>query len=116
MTLEEREPMVLRGFAPGGERVVALVWTSKDGGHLLSCRYHPARGFRWVRREDLGDREAPLVGELLDELPLERTPLKPVLEELAHAVVAHRRAGGPLPDELQLLVSLLSPGGEGSLI
>ena len=59
---------------------------------------------------------SPPAGERLDGLPLERAPLKPVLEELAHAVVAQRRAGGPLPEELQLLVSLLSPGGEGGLI
>jgi len=116
MTVDESHgPQVLQGFAPGGERVVALIWASEDGGHLFSCRYHPAQGFRWVRREDLADG-APSAGERLDGLPLERAPLKPVLEELAHAVVAQRRAGGPLPEELQLLVSLLSPGGEGGLI
>lgn len=109
-------PGVLRGFASGGERVVALVWLSEDGGHVFSCRYHPARGFRWVRRDDLAEQGGFQSGDLLDGVPIERTPLKPVLEELAHAVVAHQRAGEPLPAELQLLVELLSPGSGSPLI
>ncbi|MCU0656320.1 MAG: hypothetical protein MUF64_14035 [Polyangiaceae bacterium] len=111
-----KTPGVLRGFASGGERVVALVWLSEDGGHIFSCRYHPAQGFRWVQREDLDERGGYQAGEALDGVPLERTPLKPVLEELAHAVVAHQRAGAPLPAELQLLVALLTPGEAGALI
>lgn len=107
---EGTSPGALRGFASGGERVVALVWTSEDGGHVFSCRYHPARGFQWARRGDLAEQESLAAGAELDGVSLERTPLKPVLEELAHAVVAHRRAGVPLPGELQLLVGLLSPG------
>lgn len=105
-----RELWAMQGFAPGGERVVALIWTSEEGGHLLSCRYHVGRGFLWVRREDLAERGPPEAGHEIDGLPLERTPLKPVLDELAHAVVAHRRAHGALPGELQLLVGLLTPG------
>jgi hypothetical protein len=111
MALDEaRAPSALRGFVSGGERVVALVWASEDGGHAFLCRYHPTRGFRWARREDLTEHGTLTEGERIDGIPLERTPLKPVLEELAHAVVAHRRAGAPLPPELQLLVGLLSPG------
>ena len=113
---EWKVPGVLKGFASGGERVVALVWLSEGGGHVFSCRYHPAKGFRWVKRDDLDERGGFQAGEELDGVPLERTPLKPVLEELAHAVVAHRRSGDPLPDELQLLVALLSPGEWGALI
>lgn len=113
---EAHDPRALRGFSASGERVAALLWSSDDGGHLLACRYHPARGFVWVRREDLAGREEPLAGTRFEGVTLERTPLKPLLEELAHAVVAHKRAGAPLPTELQVLVGLLSPGGEETLI
>ncbi|MCS6901287.1 MAG: hypothetical protein RMJ98_16560 [Myxococcales bacterium] len=111
MVLEEgKAPSALRGFVSGGERVVVLLWTSGDGGHAFLCRYHPTQGFRWVQREDLMGYKALSDGRSLDGTPLERTPLKPVLEELAHAVVAHCRAGHQLLPELQLLVDLLSPG------
>ena len=102
---EEERPRALQGFDPGGDRLVALALPSLE----LTCRYHPARGFRWVRCGERGDG-ALAAGEKLDGVTLARAPLQPVLDELAHAVLAHRRSGEVLPEELTLLVELLSPG------
>ncbi len=102
---EPEVPQALQGFDPGGDRLVALVLPTLE----LTCRYHPARGFRWVRCGELD--EALGAGELLDGVTLARAPLQPVLDELAHAVLAHRRSGEALPNELTVLVELLSPSG-----
>ncbi|RYE92177.1 MAG: hypothetical protein EOO75_07275 [Myxococcales bacterium] len=98
-------PRALQGFDPGGDRLLALVLP----GEQLTCRYHPARGFRWVCRGEAAGALAP--GAQLDGVTLARAPLQPVLDELAHAVLAHRRSGEALPAELSLLAELLSPGG-----
>lgn len=107
------EPRALSGFGPEGERVAVLVLPLYlSFVHVFACRFHPGRGFIWVRYEAFThDDDAPAAGGLLDGWPLERTPLKVVVEELAHAVVAHRRAGGSLPEELGVLADLFSPGG-----
>jgi hypothetical protein len=60
----------------------------------------------------LRDSEAPYTGTELEGVVLEQTPLKPLIEELAHAVLAHRRSGQPLPEALHGFVDLFAPSFE----
>jgi hypothetical protein len=74
---------------------------------VLLCRYASDEGFAWVRHEALLDeRDAPRDGAVIEGVRVEATPLTPVIEELAHAVLAHRRHGRELPRPLQLFAHL----------
>jgi hypothetical protein len=101
----------LRGVAANGDRIVAVVLPLYlDFVHVLACRMHPQDGFVWVRRDPIvHDRDAPKMRSELEGVLLERTPLKPVVEELAHAVLAHRRSGRELPEALRVFVDLFQP-------
>lgn len=98
----------LRGVADNGDRVVALVLPLYlDFVQVLSCRYTANNGFVWVKHEPvLRKGEAPRQGSELDSTPLEQTPLHPIIEELAHAVVAQQRSGQPLPEALRIFAHL----------
>jgi hypothetical protein len=102
----------LRGVATNGDRVVAVVMPLYlDFVHVLACRIRPHDGFVWARRDPIvHDREAPRLRSELEGILLEQTPLKPVVEELAHAVLAHRRSGRDMPDSLRVFVDLFQPG------
>ena len=102
----------LRGVAVDGDRIVAVVLPLYlDFVHVLACRMRPNDGFVWVRRDPIvHDRDAPKTRSELEGVLLERTPLKPVVEELAHAVLAHRRSGRELPEALRVFVDLFQPG------
>jgi len=112
--LTRRRPAgrALRGVAADGDRVVAVVLPLYlDFVHVLACRMRPHDGFVWVRRDPIvHDRDAPTMRSELEGVMLERTPLKPVVEELAHAVLAHRRSGRELPEALRVFVDLFQPG------
>ena len=101
----------LRGVAADGDRIVAVVLPLYlDFVHVLACRMRPHDGFVWVRRDPMvHDRDAPTTRSELEGVLLERTPLKPVVEELAHAVLAHRRSGRELPESLRVFVDLFQP-------
>ena len=112
--LASRRPAgrALRGVAADGDRIVAVVLPLYlDFVHVLACRMRPHDGFVWVRRDPIvHDRDAPTTRSELEGVMLERTPLKPVVEELAHAVLAHRRSGRELPEALRVFVDLFQPG------
>lgn len=105
------EARALRGVGPDGDRFVVLVLPLYlSFVQLLTCRYHPSKGFSWARHEPFClDNNAPKSGDLFEGVELERTPMKPVIEELAHAVVAHGRTGAQPPEALRALVDLFSP-------
>lgn len=92
----------LRAIASDGARVVALVLPLYVRFvRVLWCRYAPDVGFAWARHDPiLRDDEAPTDGTPFDGARLETTPIGPVIEELAHAVLAHRRRGEELPAAL----------------
>jgi hypothetical protein len=102
----------LRGVADDGDRIVAVVLPLYlDFVHVLACRIRPQDGFVWVRRDPIvHDRDAPRIRSELEGIVLEQTPLKPVVEELAHAVLAHRRSGREMPESLRAFVDLFQPG------
>jgi hypothetical protein len=98
----------LRGIAADGARVVALTTPLYlSFVQVLSCRFHPDQGFVWVRHDPiLRERDAPVDGALAEDVMLEATPLKPVIEELAHAILAQRRRGYELPPSLSMFADL----------
>jgi len=100
----------LRGVAPSGERVAALITPLYlSFVRVLWCRYLPDEGIFWARHEPLlRGEEAPRPGARLDGVVLEATPMTPVIEELCHAVLAQRRKGAELPAALQLCADLFN--------
>lgn len=110
------EARALWGVGAGGERAAVLVVPLYlSFVHVLSCGFRPGVGFLWARHEPLvPERLAPGPGEV-EGTWVEPAPLKPVVEELALAVLAHRRNRGALPEALLPVVSLFSqsPDVEG---
>jgi hypothetical protein len=102
-----RSIRALQGIAPDGSRVLALVSPLYlSFVQVLWCRYSN-EGFVWVRHDPiLRGKDAPADGVSSDGVILEPTPLTPVVEDLAHAVLAQRRNGRELPRPLQLFAHL----------
>jgi hypothetical protein len=107
----EMEPSA--GFAfvgrDGAERI-ALVCAPVYLGFvdLLLCRYdddgiHAAEHEPMVRRSHAVERAA------LGAVPLVSAPLADAVEDLAHAVVAHRRSGREAPSALVAMARLFTP-------
>lgn len=94
----------------GAERLCLIVSPLYlDFVEVLFCRYHPDEGIREARHEWLVNKSAVAshAKELAD------APLPQIVEELAHAVVADRRAGRPAPPELERYIDLFAPDLEG---
>lgn len=108
----------LRGVATDGDRVVAVVTPLYlRFVRVLWCRYLPEDGIAWARHDPISLLdEAPRPGRLLDGVHLEATPMKPVIEELCHAVLAQRRKGAELPPSLQLCADLFDAHLEGDTL
>lgn len=105
----------LSGIACDGLRVTVLITPLYlDFAQVLACGYRPEAGFSWVRHDPiLLERSAPRQGEWLHGVELETRPIKHLIDELAHVVLAHRRSGRELPDALRSFADLFGPG-EGS--
>ena len=72
---------------------------------------HPERGFDWVRLDPIVDKlKAPVAGSEVEGVPTETAPLGAVVDEFAHAVLAHQRAGRSLPEALRVLSDIFEPG------
>jgi hypothetical protein len=97
-----RTARALRGIAADRTRVALLVAPLYlDFVQILSCRYTPHEGFVWVRHDPIrAGGDAPCEGAQLDGVVLEATPMKLVVEELAHAILAQRRRGDAIPTSL----------------
>lgn len=106
----------LRGIAPDRTRVAVLVSRFYlRFVRILTCRYSPDEGFSWGRFEPIvAEERAPQPGAIIDGVQLEATPLKPVIEELAHAVLAHRRRGRELPSALSLFPDLFDANADSA--
>jgi hypothetical protein len=88
-----------------------------DFVQVLACAYRADCGFDWVRHDPIvTGASAPTAGELVDGAELEFMPLKPLVDELAHAVVAHSRSNRQLPDGLSCFADLFGAlGDDGDL-
>ncbi|MBX3182177.1 MAG: hypothetical protein KIT72_10025 [Polyangiaceae bacterium] len=98
----------LWGEVGDGQRVVAIVSPLYlDFVQVLACAYDDRRGFSWVKHDPIvDDRMAPRGGHQIGGVRLEPTPLKPVVDELAYAIVAHQRSGRELPEALCIFADL----------
>jgi hypothetical protein len=94
----------------GAARVYLLVIPLYlDFVQVLACSVERGR-FNWVRHDPIVDDDsAPKEGAKVLGTVLEATPIKTVLDDLAVAVLSHRRLGEELPEALQVLADLLGP-------
>jgi len=103
----------LRGCTSSGDVVCAVTTPLYlDFVELLVCRYRPDRGVFSAHHEPFrhADQVASCVDSALEQsISLEPAPLRDVIEELAHAVVADRREGRVAPDTLTRFSHLFGP-------
>jgi hypothetical protein len=104
------EAQALRGVGPDGTHACVIVAALYlDFVQMIECRYTPGGGFVSVRHDPL--RHA---GDLtpvydVDGVTVEPTPLRIVIEELAHAVLADRRRQQTTPPALASFAHLFGP-------
>ena len=112
------QAMAFSGSGPEGLRVAAIITPLYlDFVQVLACGYRTRGGFEWVRHDPIVDRrQAPRQGAVLGGAVLEPTPVKPLVDDLAHAVLAHTRAHREVPEALQVLADLFGPCESGSTI
>jgi hypothetical protein len=110
------DPHGLQGVSRQGFRVAVLVSPLYlDFVQVLACAYRPEQGFEWVRHDPIVDRRrVPQHGDRLEGVTIEKTPLAPLIDELAHAVLAHKRSGRELPEALRVFADLFGPAVGGS--
>jgi len=102
-------PRALVGWKDG-ERVCLIVSPLYlDFVELLLCRYHQDRGIHDARHEWLVHRDEVETCARDIGAPMVGAPLPQVVEELAHAVVADRRAGRTAPPALLRYIDLFAP-------
>jgi hypothetical protein len=106
----------LSGVAADGTGVAVLVTPLYlDFAQVLACGYRVGSGFSWVRHEPILLRgSAPAAGDRLEGVLLEATPLRALVDDLAHAVLAHQRSGRELPEALRSFADLFGPVPSGS--
>ncbi|MBX3188369.1 MAG: hypothetical protein KF819_15230 [Labilithrix sp.] len=102
-------PRALVGWK-NGERVCLVVSPLYlDFVELLLCRYDQDKGIVEARHDWLVHKDAVTDGARDLGVTLVEAPLPQVVEELAHAVVADRRAGRAAPPELMRYIDLFAP-------
>jgi len=103
----------LRGVARDGEHVCVLIApVYLDFVHVIVCRYTPAGGIVDVRHDPLrhlADVDRLPEIEQVDGVKVESTPLRIVIEELAHAILADRREHRQTPAALTSVAHLFGP-------
>jgi hypothetical protein len=102
-------PRALVG-SKNGDRVCLIVSPLYlDFVELLFCRYDQDQGIREARHEWLvHTNEVTTCARDLGVAMID-VPLPQVVEEIAHAVVADRRAGRDAPDALMVYIDLFAP-------
>jgi hypothetical protein len=107
----------LAGLGEDGTRVAVLVVPLYlDFTQVVACGYGRNSGFSWVRHDPivLGEH-APRSGDTVGGVCVESAPLKTLIDDLALAVLAHRREGRELPEALRVFADLFGPVSEGSV-
>ncbi len=106
----------LRGEMSGAMRVATIVSPLYlDFVQVLACSYSERTGFAWVKHDPIVDgAKAPCAGDVIGGVRLEATPLKSVVDELAHAIIAHQREGHELPEALRIFADLFGQQPEPS--
>ncbi len=103
-------PYALRGVsADGTHACVVVAPLYLEFVQVLSCRYSPGGGVVMAEHQPLRHAgDLPRVSEV-DGIPVEPTPLRVVIEELAHAILADRRDARPSPTALASFAYLFAP-------
>jgi hypothetical protein len=102
-------PRALVGFK-NGDRVCLIVSPLYlDFVELLFCRYDQDQGIREARHEWLVHKNEVTTCARDLGVTMIDVPLPQVVEEIAHAVVADRRAGRDAPDALMVYIDLFAP-------
>jgi hypothetical protein len=108
-----QEARALRGVADDGTHACVIVAPLYlDFVQVLECRYTPAGGFVAVRHEPLRHTGDVGVVRDVDGVAVEPTPLRIVVEELAHAILADKRGQRATPAALASFVHLFGPALE----
>lgn len=109
------EAFSLRGVgADGTHACVVVAPLYLDFVQVLVCRYSPGKGFVTAKHQPLrhlGDLSP--VAEV-DGIAVEPTPLRVVIEELAHVILADRREQRETPSALASFAHLFGPDFEDS--
>jgi hypothetical protein len=93
-----------------GDRVCLIVSPLYlDFVELLFCRYHQDEGVREAKHEWLVHKDEVATWSRQLGVTMSAAPLPRIVEELAHAVVADRRAGRDAPDALMVYTDLFAP-------
>jgi hypothetical protein len=112
-----RAGKALRGKSASGDLVCAVATPLYlDFVELLVCRYDPERGVLSAYHEPFRNAaqvSAAVESALEEAVALSLAPLRDVIEELAHAVVADRREGRTPPEALARFSHLFGPDLEG---
>jgi hypothetical protein len=106
----------LGGVARDRTRVAVLITPLYlDFAQVVACGFSPNSGFSWVRHDPIVlFSRVPQPGERLEGVLLESTPLKPLIDDLAHAVLAQQRQGREIPEALRQFADLFGPLVGGS--
>lgn len=100
----------LRGVARDGTHACVIVAPLYlDFVQVLSCRYTPAGGFVAVKHDPLRNAADLEPMADVDGVAVEPTPLRVVVEELAHAILADKRGQRNTPTALTSFAHLFAP-------
>jgi hypothetical protein len=101
----------LSGVAGDRTRVAVLITPLYlDFAQVVACGYQPNEGFSWVRHDPIVlFSGAPRPGDRVEGVLLESAPLKSLIDDLAHAVLAHQRSGREIPEALRTFADLFGP-------
>jgi hypothetical protein len=100
----------LHGVACDGTHACVIVAPLYlDFVQVLSCRYTPTGGFVAVKHDPLRNASDLEPVEDVDGVAVEPTPLRVVVEELAHAILADKRGHRHTPSALASFAHLFAP-------
>jgi hypothetical protein len=118
LSSDPRTGSALRGITSTGDRVCAVATPLYlDFVELLVCRYDPERGVLSAHHEPFRNAaqvSSSVESALAEAVALSSAPLRDVIEELAHAVVADRREGRTAPEALARFSHLFGPDLDGA--
>lgn len=109
---EQPDTHALSGVAADGKHVSVIITPLYlDFVELLVCRYTPTGGFVAVKHDPMRHAGDVLSGPRteVDGVVVEPTPLRVVVEELAHAILADRREKRDAPAALTSFAHLFGP-------